>query len=467
LKILLNMKFLKSIYFLFVFVLPFATFSQKQETFDIASFTIPTGWTKEVKSNYIAFTTSNKTDKTWCQIGVYKSIPSKGSVELDFNSDWAELILKTYKVTETKPEISQTQAEGWEIWSAASTFTFNNAKTVVLLTTITGFDTSVSIIATTNAQRYLSVIEEIIGTLKLDASKKSKPNQTISSNPISSSKNTKVNYAFTTSNFDDGWTSTVQEYWVEVTKGTTKVLLHFPNKLPQNYETNRDVLCSSAWNNLVAPKYSNLKNYFVFNNTLDPEEPLYISGDLTDSSGKNVFVVLFQRGKSGWIEFISPDRNTFIKNFQLDQTKLTYYTKFETWEPLKVMASYNKFALAPSDINGKWTTNFASNTYYANIYTGMSAGMSTFSSSQTFEFGNSKTYKWKISSAQSSGGNTNVNNGKGAGTYTFLNNWQIQFSEMEGKPKTFNAYFSCLKGARILWLQDTAYGGYEAFGKTD
>jgi hypothetical protein len=46
------------------------------------------------------------------------------------------------------------------------------------------------------------------------------------------------------------------------------------------------------------------------------------------------------------------------------------------------------------------------------------------------------------------------------------NNWQINFSDLEGKPKTYNAYFSCIKGgARILWLQDTGYGGYSGYGK--
>ena len=34
--------------------------------------------------------------------------------------------------------------------------------------------------------------------------------------------------AFTTTNFDDGWTSTVHEDWVEVTKGNIKVLIHYP-----------------------------------------------------------------------------------------------------------------------------------------------------------------------------------------------------------------------------------------------
>jgi hypothetical protein len=55
---------------------------------------------------------------------------------------------------------------------------------------------------------------------------------------------------------------------------------------------------------------------------------------------------------------------------------------------------------------------------------------------------------------------------KSNGRFTVANNWQVKFSDMEGKPKTYDAYFSCIKGARILWLSDTGYPGYTAYGKS-
>ena len=39
---------------------------------------------------------------------------------------------------------------------------------------------------------------------------------------------TNSDFAFTTTNFDDGWTSTAKEDWVEVTKANIKVLIHYP-----------------------------------------------------------------------------------------------------------------------------------------------------------------------------------------------------------------------------------------------
>jgi hypothetical protein len=38
-----------------------------------------------------------------------------------------------------------------------------------------------------------------------------------------------------------------------------------------------------------------------------------------------------------------------------------------------------------------------------------------------------------------------------------VNNWQIHFSDMEGKPKTYDVAFTCVKGARLLWVDGTAF----------
>jgi len=93
--------------------------------------------------------------------------------------------------------------------------------------------------------------------------------------------------------------------------------------------------------------------------------------------------------------------------------------------------------------------------------------MSTHSSEQTFEFFSNGTYTWSINVASGFVGNIKFSNAKSSGTFTNPNNWQIHFSNLEGKPRLYNAYFSCVKGARILWLQDTGYGGYTSYGKKE
>jgi hypothetical protein len=179
-----------------------------------------------------------------------------------------------------------------------------------------------------------------------------------------------------------------------------------------------------------------------------------------------VFVALFRKGESGWIEIISPDRNAFVQAFGIDISKADYYTGSNMWDPLRKLSWYNRFAVSPEDIRGKWTNNFSGMQQYVNVYTGANAGMDTYSSSQTFEFQAGGNYKWEISVASGFVGSIKFQNAKSSGVATLPNNWQIRFSDLEGKPKTYNAYFTCIKGARILWLEDTSYtSGYTGYGR--
>ena len=120
-----------------------------------------------------------------------------------------------------------------------------------------------------------------------------------------------------------------------------------------------------------------------------------------------------------------------------------------------------------ADLNGTWTNNFTGMTQYVNAYTGADAGANTHASSEIFNFVGD-TYHWELSVASGMVGNIKFQGVKSDGKLTLPNNWQIHFSDLEGKPKTYNAYFSCIKGARILWLEDSAYAnGYSGYGKKE
>lgn len=273
-----------------------------------------------------------------------------------------------------------------------------------------------------------------------------------------------ASYAYTVTKFDDGWTSTAKSDWVEVAKGSVKVLLHYP-KEGTIYPADPEPLIVNAWNILVAPRYSSIKNFLIAPTIPDFERAYFASATLTDSTGKSVYVAIFRKADTGWMEFVAPDKNAFVAQFGIDINAITYESDLNIYAPLVKMARYNKFAVAASDLPGKWSNNFASNTFYTNIYTGLDAGMSTYTSSVTFVFG-SKNYNWELSAANSYGGQTSFAHAQSSGSYSVINNWQIQCSDIDGSPKVYDAYFSCIKGARFLWLQDSQYpgGGYTAYG---
>jgi hypothetical protein len=274
-------------------------------------------------------------------------------------------------------------------------------------------------------------------------------------------------FSFTSTNFDDGWTATVKDDWVQVVKGNITVLLHYPNPAAGTPSYDYNAVTSNAWNILVAGRYANLQNFSVFSGAVEYEPSYFGTGDVTDNAtGKRLFVALFRKGGNTWAEIIAPDRNSFVQAFGIDINKPDYYTGSSMWDPLLKLTWYNRFAVSLTDIAGKWTNNFTGMQQYVNAYTGANAGMDTYSSSQIFEFDAGGNYKWEISVASGFVGSIRFQNAKSSGVASMPNNWQIRFSDLEGKPKTYNAYFSCIKGARILMLEDASYPtGYTGYGK--
>jgi hypothetical protein len=93
-------------------------------------------------------------------------------------------------------------------------------------------------------------------------------------------------------------------------------------------------------------------------------------------------------------------------------------------------------------------------TQYVNAYT----GADTHSSKENFEFVAGNTYKWDLGVASGFVGNIKFQSRKSGGKFSVPSNWQIYFSDIEGKTKTYNAYFTCIKVARVLWIGDTGFG---------
>lgn len=446
----------KSILFTTLFLLGLTTFAQKQ-TYDLLTHTPPKGWAVETKANtYKCFTIINGKKNEYCRIFIMASINSKGTVKENFKSEWQTLVKSQYNNTSEPQPIEGAENNGWNMLSSNTPFTANGAKGFATLTTMSGNNKALSILVLTNTQTYNTTVAQFMSSIVINNSPTT-PDKV--KDVVSTISNNKA--AFTTTNFDDGWVSVAKEDWVQVTKGNIKVLLHYP-KEGTIFPADPDPLTRAAWDILVAPRYSNLKNFKT--TYISTYERPYIGFGTAkaNESGKDAYVVLFRQGSTGWIEIIAPDKNTFIQNFQVDLDQIQWDSETDLLKPIAKMQNYNKFAIAASDFTGKWNDRFSSNTYYTNIYTGNSAGMSTYSSSQSFEF-TGGSYKWHLVAVNSYGGASTFGQGKGSGTFKILNNWQINFSEMEGKPKTFDAYFSFVKGGRILWMNDAKFPGNGVF----
>ena len=263
-------------------------------------------------------------------------------------------------------------------------------------------------------------------------------------------------YKFSTTNFDDGWVSTEQQNWVSVTKGNTKVLIHYPNKAADKHNFVLLDGLKNAWDILVAPRYSSASN-MMFRPLTGWQSIEFAEAEMVEkATGKAVYVVLFNmnysNGSGRYLEFIMPSKAAFEQEFG------AYTGKTYGWEKMEQMLNYNKFGVAPSDLKGTWTNKFSGMIRYANIYTGADAGADTHASAEEFVFGAGNTYKWDLGVASGMVGNIKFQSAKANGKFSVPSNWQVKFSSIAGRPRTYNAFFAAVKGARILWLDGTAYG---------
>ncbi len=435
----------------------------QQQQFDIISYNPPGNWKKEVTASALQLSKENTTTGGYCIITVFKALPSPAKPQENFDAAWESVVKEMVKVT-GNPEMQPGSTQnGWEAISGYAPFESDGQKGIVLLITSTGSGKMVNILVLTNTNVFENELTAFLESVKLPESSGtgSIGSKTGNAGNTTNTPSKPVNngFSFNTTNFDDGWTSTVQEDWVEVRKGNVKVLIHHPNKKADAYNSVLMDGLKNAWNILVANRYSSGSN-FEFKPVSGWQPIEFAEADLVEKgSGKKVHVVLFKmnysNGSGRYMEFITDSKRAFETAFG------AYHTESYGWENLERMATYNKFAVGAGDLKGKWTSNFSGLTQYVNAYTGASAGADTHASNQEFAFNPGNTYRWRIDMASGFVGNIKFQNAKSAGKFSMTGNWQVNFSDIEGKPRSYPVYFTCIKGARILWIDGTGFGKAE------
>jgi len=152
---------------LLFFVITTASVFAQQQTFDLITYSPPKGWTKNVEETLVSYTITDSKTNSWCRMMIIKSTISKGTIEADFENEWQEIIVKNYNPTETRKENEVQNAEGWKIKAGSSTFTFDNKEAMAMLTTASGYERCVSIVAVTNNEYYLKDVQELIASVDL------------------------------------------------------------------------------------------------------------------------------------------------------------------------------------------------------------------------------------------------------------------------------------------------------------
>jgi hypothetical protein len=432
---------IKKPFFFFLFSISVVTTFAQKETFDLITYTPPIGWGKEVKENVIGYSKSDKTKKSWCRISIYRSVKSKANIDQDFESEWQELIAIPYSVSEAARVNEVTKSDGWQIKGGGGDFSFNNSNAMALLTTIAGYGRTFSIVFLTNSEDYMPTLEDLIASIDLI-----KPNTT---NTTSNTNNAEINssqssafngYSYSTSNFDDGWNASIKDDWVEVSKGSAVVLLHFG--ITMTDEIRMDIT-NTCWSQLAAPKYT-IENLYPTVYSVTKDFPYYfIQADATErASGKTVFVsfrIIPKNGVAYCYEIITPTRNEFQQ-------------LFPNMDNIENMSGYNRFAIGKNDLIGTWQEGAGAFTQYYYVSSGNYAGMNITVSNLKYLFLNSSAYKTDVKAVN----NSMYSSEKESGKYT-VSDWEVSTTDQNGKISNFSSWLEATKGGRILHLLNKKY----------
>lgn len=148
--------------------------AEKKVTYDLVTFTPPapykkTAWVKDIKKqkNSTSYTMTDKAAGTYCQIFILRSRASKGDLTADFEAEWKDIVVASYGVKDPPQMTDAAEQDGWTVKAGVATFAFANGTSIAMLTTLSGYDRAVSIVAVTSGQEYAGAIQDLLGSVEM------------------------------------------------------------------------------------------------------------------------------------------------------------------------------------------------------------------------------------------------------------------------------------------------------------
>jgi hypothetical protein len=428
----------------------------QQQTFDIINYTAPKTWKKKPSADALQFTTENASSGGYCIITLYKSVPGGDDPTVNFNASWDALVKETFSL-EAAPEMQPMQEEdGWKALSGYASFEKDGTKGVALLVTTTGFGKAVNALILTNSGEYETVIGEFLGGINLK--KPTVTNEPVIKTTATNTNNekpaTQTGYTFSSTNFDDGWVSTIGNDWILVTKEKTKVYLLYPVPYNAMDFSGTGVRDRDYYWDKVVSKYFTIetKQYNDNGEVIGSFQPDYVEGWARNKqTGERCFIGmrLSVVPKAAYITIAAvPDEATLRQMFPKANEKYV--------SDLANMSSYNKFAVGPKDLVGTWadskTATMQWNYVTPSGYEGY-AGMTVAATSATFNFNANGTYTSIHNGATGVVGALNTFQQNYKGKYTMAN-WNVTATNRwDGKTESFDASFEVIRGGRLLHLR--------------
>jgi hypothetical protein len=348
------------------------------------------------------------------------------------------------------------QKAGWEIQpyttDAAYSLLKNNGRILLMYLESNKKETSLYIMPVASIPQEAVVVTQAAPPTQADPQTQSQPavQSQAAAVPVVVTTAQQANttptsaFTFTTTNFDDGWVSTIANDFVQVTKGNITVLLYYGLEITDELRSSNVEFSDYYWNQLVVPNYR-VKSAYRYQEGVTYFRTYFIEGEAVNpQTGKSCYLalnVLVNSGVSTPVLAIAPDKNS-------------YYQQFPEPKALGNMTGYNKFAVAAKDIVGTWEESSGSAVNLYNTYTGNYAGMNSTQGYDKFMFNADGTYNSQHSGASSVYGVNTVFSQEYNGKVT-VTNWDMSMTKRwKDATENFNAQFEAVRGGRILHLQN-------------
>lgn len=258
-------------------------------------------------------------------------------------------------------------------------------------------------------------------------------------------------YAFTTTNFDNGWTSTIDDDYVLTTKGNIKVYLSYIEKFNESeYSGTGKEKRHHYWNTYVAKYFTTGEMRYNPGGALSDYSSDYIEGEAIDKqTGEKRYIamilnIIAYTGTLSVIIASAPDVKQLRQQFPKADSKYD--------NDLRPMYGYNKFAIGKNDLTGRWSSSGGGTMSWYSTNTGEYAGATGAATSDVFTFNGNGTYSSEHKGGYGVVGAMNTYQQKYKGAYT-INNWELAVTNRwDGKTEQYSTWLEVVKGGRILHM---------------
>jgi hypothetical protein len=141
--------------------------AEQDNEYDVFSYRLPQGWTKEPNKNGMQFYAGNPQSGEYAVVIFLKATDTNSDADQNFTDQWAKLVKGTVNVSEESVLFDPETQNGWSIVSGYAPYTDGANKGTVTQRTATGYGKVANIIMMTNTEKFTKDMEAFLASVKL------------------------------------------------------------------------------------------------------------------------------------------------------------------------------------------------------------------------------------------------------------------------------------------------------------